>query len=139
MITCGSKKKSAIGNMLSCMLGILIMFIVIYYGVDITSQLGTAVKKSRIERKYVLIMETEGYLTASAQGALIKELEAIGVSNISFAGTTLLPAGYGKTVVLSITGVIVSDRILGISDRLQFIRKDGGNEFRIYQTSTAKY
>ena len=48
--------------MLSCMLGMLFLFIVMYLGLDIYARLNLAIKKIGIERKYMLYMETQGYL-----------------------------------------------------------------------------
>ena len=47
--------------------------------------------------------------------------------------------GYGSKVVLSVTGRIKIDNIIGMRSLYEFIRGDSTNEFRIYQTSTAKY
>lgn len=91
-----SCKKSGVGNMLSCMLGILFLFMVIYLGVDMYARMNIAINKSRIERKYILYMETYGYLTPEKMDRLTKELSDMGVSDISYAGTTMNMAGYGQ-------------------------------------------
>jgi hypothetical protein len=130
------KRRSGVGNMLSCMLGILLLFMVVYLGLDMYARMNLAIKKSRIERKYILYMETYGYLTAEKQSGLTKELSDMGVVNISYAGTTMTPAAYGQEVVLSVSGEIHLDAIAGIQG-FSFIR-EGGEGFRIYQKSTAK-
>ena len=130
-------RKKAVGNMLSCMLGILFLFIVMYLGLAIYSRLNLAIKKTGIERRYMLYMETQGYLAPERQEALKNELEAIGVENISFSGTTLMPIGYGQEVVLSVTGVIRTNGVSGITQHFSFVREVGSN-FRIYRKSTAK-
>ena len=65
--------------MLSCMLGILLLFMVVYLGLDMYARMNLAIKKSRIERKYILYMETYGYLTAEKQSGLTKELSDMGL------------------------------------------------------------
>lgn len=57
------KKKSGVGNMLSCMLGMLFLVMVMYLGLDMYARVNMAINKSRIERTYILYMETYGYLT----------------------------------------------------------------------------
>lgn len=132
-----SSRRKGVGNMLSCMVGMLLLFMVIYLGMDIYGRMNLAIKKSRIERTYILYMETYGYLTPDKQAALTEQLKDIGVVNISFSGTTLTPAGYGQEVTLSVTGTIMTNAVTGITQGLSFIR-EGGSDFKIYQKSTAK-
>ena len=66
-------------------------------------------KKTRIEqlaRRYILIMETEGYLSATSKTELLHELEELDAKEISLDGTTLTPAGYGQPITLRIRGKI---------------------------------
>ena len=131
------KRKSGVGNMLSCMLGMLFLFMVMYLGLDMYARMNIAINKSRIERTYILYMETYGYLTPEKRDRLTKELSDMGVSNISYEGTTMSMAGYGQEIVLSVTGVLNMNSIAGVGQDFVFIR--GGEEnFRIYQKSTAK-
>ena len=130
-------KKKGLGNMLSCMVGMLFLFIVVFLGMDIYGRLNLAISKLRIERKYMLIMETDGCLTQDRQEQLTEELKQLGVSGISYTGTTLTPADYGCEVVLSVRGTIFTEGITGLSEGFQFIR-GGYSEFKIYQMSTAK-
>ena len=131
------KKKSGVGNMLSCMLGMLFLVMVMYLGLDMYARVNMAVNKSRIERTYILYMETYGYLTPEKRDRLTKELSDMGVSNISYAGTTMSMAGYGQEIVLSVTGILRMNSIAEVGRNFVFVR--GGEEnFRIYQKSTAK-
>lgn len=123
--------------MLSCMLGVLLLFIVVYLGLEMYARMNIAINKSRIERTYILYMETYGCLTVEKQSELTKELSDIGVVNISYAGTTMTPADYGQEIVLSVSGEIELNAVTGITQGLSFIR-GGGEGFRIYQKSTAK-
>ena len=77
-------------------------------------------------------METEGCLSQAAKDALIQELTELGVEQISFQGTTMSQVGYGSKVVLSVTGRIKIDNIIGMRSLYEFIRGDSTNEFRIY-------
>lgn len=57
-----------------------------------------------IARKYMLIMETEGYLSVEQEQNLIADLEAENMNNISLSGTTMTEVGYGNEIVLNISG-----------------------------------
>ncbi len=133
------KKKNAIGSFVDCIITILILMAVIVYSIKMYSNLDLAIEKKRIERSFIMQMEAEGYLSLSAKDSLTQQLNDIGVEQISFQGTTMSPAGYGNIVVLSVTGRIKVDNIVGMRNLYEFIRGDSTNEFRIYQTSTAKY
>lgn len=132
-----ASRKRGVGNMLSCMVCMLLLFMVIYLGMDIYGRMNLAIKKSRIERTYLLYMETYGYLAPDKRVLLTEQLVDIGVENISYTGTTLTPAGYGQEVILSVTGTIRTNAVTGIAQGLSFIR-EGGSNFKIYQKSTAK-
>lgn len=133
------KKKNAVGSFVDCIITVLILMAVIVYSIKMYSNLDLAIEKKRIERSFIMQMEAEGYLSSSAKDSLTQQLNDIGVEQISFQGTTMSPAGYGNIVVLSVTGRIKVDNIVGMRNLYEFIRGDSTNEFRIYQTSTAKY
>ena len=125
-------KKKGVGNFVALVLLMAMMI----FSVTTYANLNLAIKKSRIERSFMLQMEAEGYLSLSARDALTQQLTDMGVEQISFAGTTLSPAGYGNIVTLSVTGRI---NIVGMKNLFEFIRGDDTSDFKIYQKSTAKY
>lgn len=53
-------------------------------------------------RGYLYTMETKGYLTEANKDSLKLDLEALGVKNIDFTGTTLSPAEYGTVITLQV-------------------------------------
>ncbi len=57
-----------------------------------------------IARKYILAMETTGYLTADQESALEVELNEHGLNNVIFSGTTKAQQEYGEEIILSISG-----------------------------------
>ena len=61
---------------------------------------------SQLARKYILQMETEGCLTSQEQLLLTNELQALGVTDIDYEGTTLNAETYGKPIALQIKGRI---------------------------------
>lgn len=60
-------------------------------------------------------METEGYLTPEDREALVSELQAEGLYDISLSGTTVSQVSYGDRIYLSITGTY-DDNILVFAD-----------------------
>ncbi len=132
-------KKEGVGNLVTCMIAIVILMAVMGYSVVTYTNLNLAIKKGRIERSVLLQMEAEGYLSAAARDELTRQLTDLGVEGISFAGTTMTPAGYGNTVILSVTGTIRMKNIIGLKNLSEFLRGSDANEFKIYQMSTAKY
>ena len=106
MIEVLKKKKPAsmIENMLVMMINMVVMcaFLVIIFGAfsGISDKWGMR----QTAREYMLIMETEGYLPAVDQTALIAELESYGLYNISLSGTTMREVNYGDRIYLKISG-----------------------------------
>ena len=98
------KKASMIENMLVMMINMVVMcaFLVIIFGAfsGISDKWGMR----QAAREYMLIMETEGYLPAADQTALIAELESYGLYNISLSGTTMREVNYGDRIYLKISG-----------------------------------
>lgn len=106
MIEVLKKKKPAsmIENMLVMMINMVVMcaFLVIIFGAfsGISDKWGMR----QTAREYMLIMETEGYLPAADQTALLAELESYGLYNISLSGTTMREVNYGNRIYLKISG-----------------------------------
>ena len=106
MIEVLKKKKPAsmIANMLVMMINMVVMcaFLVIIFGAF--SSISDKWGMRQTAREYMLIMETEGYLPAADQTALIAELESYGLYNISLSGTTMREVNYGDRIYLKISG-----------------------------------
>ena len=98
------KKASMIENMLVMMINMVVMcaFLVIIVGAF--SSISDKWGMRQTAREYMLIMETEGYLPAADQTALIAELESYGLYNISLSGTTMREVNYGDRIYLKISG-----------------------------------
>lgn len=110
------KKKDGaiIENMLVMLLEMIVVcaFLVIIFGAfsGISDKWGMR----QAAREYMLIMETEGYLSSTDQAALQAELESYGLRNISFSGTTTREVDYGDRIYLSISGTY-DDNILSFA------------------------
>ncbi|MCD8325510.1 MAG: hypothetical protein LUC90_02160 [Lachnospiraceae bacterium] len=61
---------------------------------------------SQLTREYLLVMETEGYLSQARQEELLISLEEAGLEQISLEGTTLFPVSYGSRISLCVNGVL---------------------------------
>lgn len=66
----------------------------------------TKIEVSQVARKYLLRMESVGYLEISEQTEMLEELSKIGVSKVNLAGTTMQPVGYGQPIYLKVQGTI---------------------------------
>ncbi|MCD7862782.1 MAG: hypothetical protein LUG61_04545 [Lachnospiraceae bacterium] len=69
----------------------------------------------QLAREYLLIMETEGYLSAGRQEELTASLTQAGLGGISLDGTTVTEVSYGDRITLSISGTL-PQTILGRSN-----------------------
>ncbi|MCD8129857.1 MAG: hypothetical protein LUE16_01035 [Lachnospiraceae bacterium] len=61
---------------------------------------------SQLTREYLLIMETEGYLSQARQEELLSSLGEAGLEQISLEGTTLYPVSYGDRISLCVSGIL---------------------------------
>ena len=74
-------------------------------------QISAQNKIERTYRQYLLVMETQGYLTSSAKAQMIADLTALGLTNIDLTGTTETEVAYGGTVTLHIEGDLAVDAV----------------------------
>ncbi len=66
----------------------------------------TKLEVSQVTRRYILRMETKGYLDEGDKSELVAELAALGMSEITLEGSTLSAVGYGETIRLRVKGNI---------------------------------
>ncbi len=107
-----SKSKGNILDFVSIMITILAMSILVMAYLECTNLLMKKMEIGQISRKYILKMETDGYLTEQLKGEMLQELSGAGLRGIDLSGTTLQPVTYGDAVFLKIKGS-VTGRILG--------------------------
>lgn len=91
-------------DLLSAGLCILAMTVVMLSYMDNVSLLHQKAEVGQVARKYILRMETVGYLTPSDRTALQQELTSLGVTEIDLEGTTLHEMSYGSPITLEIGG-----------------------------------
>lgn len=83
---------------------ILAMTIVVMVYLQCTELMIRKLEVSQISRKYILKMETEGYLSQEAKNMMLLELKELGLQNVDVSGTTLFPVAYGDMITLKIKG-----------------------------------
>ena len=112
--------KKECGNVLdflTIILTIIAMSILVMVYLECTNLMMKKLEVGQISRKYLLKMETEGYLTEGSKNSLLAELQQAGVRSVDISGTTMVPVSYGDTIVLRIRGA-VEGRIIGTGDEL---------------------
>lgn len=106
---CGKKifwnrSEGSVMDVLSVGICIMAMSILMMAYLNSMQLISLKSEASQLARKYILRMETVGYLTGSDKARLSQELQAMGVANIDFTGTTLHETAYGNEIVLCIQG-----------------------------------
>lgn len=130
------KDASVIENMLVALIGMIMLtaFLVIIFGAF--SSINDKWAMRQVAREYLLIMETDGYLSSSDQATLIKELEDCGLYNISLSGTTVSEVEYGDRIYLNISGTY-NDNVLAFAGGISKVA-DHPTTVTIKRQTTAK-
>lgn len=98
------KQKGNIGELMATGICVLAMLTIMMAYMDCAELLERKENVGQIARKYILRMETVGYLTQADCTALTDELEENGVTEIDYTGTTVQPVIYGQPITLKIEG-----------------------------------
>lgn len=98
------KQKGNIGELMITGICILAMTVVMLSYMDHVSLLQEKAEVVQLARKYILKMETEGYLSTGELALLTDELQDVGITEISCAGTTMSRVTYGEPIILQIQG-----------------------------------
>lgn len=69
---------------------------------------------NQVARKYLLEMETVGYLPAERLETLVADLGEYGLTEITLNETTTTPVSYGQSIQLDVKGMLKTDVYLGI-------------------------
>ncbi len=111
------KKAGNVLDFLTILLTIMAMSILVMVYLECTNLMMKKLEISQISRRYILKMETEGYLTESAKNSLLAELQQAGVRSVDISGTTVMPVMYGDAIILRIRGT-VEGRVVGTEEEL---------------------
>jgi len=93
-----------IGDLLTVGICILAMTMVMMSYVENVSLIQQKIQVDQIARRYILRMETVGYLDTTDRELLSRELEEVGVVELELEGTTTRPVPYGSLITLRIQG-----------------------------------
>jgi hypothetical protein len=116
------KNCGSIGDVMPMGMFVICIAIVFVSFADCVRIVNIKSSVSQISRRYILRMETVGYLTPGDSETLMKELGDAGLGVISLGNTDTSEVGYGNPVRLEIRGFT-----------------EDGYEISEYRTSTAKY
>ena len=98
------KNPGNIMDLVTIGITILAMTIVVMVYLQCTELMMKKLEVSQISRKYILKMETEGFLSQENKNSMLLELDQIGLQNVDVTGTTQHPVMYGETIILHIKG-----------------------------------
>ena len=114
--------KGSIGDVMPMGIFVICIAFVFISFADCVRTVNVKSSISQISRRYILRMETIGYLTEDDKDLLITELSDAGLREISLGNTDTSEVGYGNAIRLEIRGIT-----------------EDGYEITEYRTSTAKY
>jgi hypothetical protein len=136
------KNNKSDGNVIdlfsTAVTAILVAVVLVFYA----GWMGNLRARDRLDttaRQYLLKMETEGCLNATAQSKLNIELAANGMTVVDLSGTTTAPVPYGQGITLHIRGNLNgTDYTVGESGVLQLVSQVTVLPVEISLYSTAK-
>ncbi|MBQ8822991.1 MAG: hypothetical protein IJZ82_10135 [Lachnospiraceae bacterium] len=109
------KSKGSLLDFMTVCISLLAMVLVVMVYLNLSELMLTKLEVSQVTRKYILRMETKGYLDEGDKSALLSELASLGMREIELGGSTLSPVGYGENICLSVKGM-VTGRVLNSED-----------------------
>lgn len=93
----------------------------------------------QLARKYILEMETLGYLSVASEVQLRQELTDLGATQIDLSGTTYTDAGYGNTVYLKIKCNLSASALnMSGGNMMRFFFEETAYPVEVQRMSTAK-
>lgn len=133
------KRKGSVLDVLSVLLVIITATILMTSFLNIIHTASVKEEVKQVCRKYILEMETTGYLNSTSQTQLIQELTALGVTDIDLSGTTFVSAKYGNPIYLSVHCNILGQTLdTSQNNMLSFFFKDEIFSIHVQRMSTSK-
>ena len=130
--------KGSVAEVMSAGICIIAMTVLMLAYMGSIQLLYSKSKIDQIARKYILKMETVGYLTGNDRLEMTQELAAVGATALDYTGSTLNQVDYGSTISLVIRGKIPAQTVLTGSDLFQTTQGILLYEFEERRISTAK-
>ena len=102
------KSRGTLLDFLTVCISLLAMMVVVVVYLHLSELMMTKLEVSQVTRRYILRMETKGYLDEQDKAGLLAELATLGMEDIALDGTTFLAVGYGETIRLHVKGSVRS-------------------------------
>lgn len=131
------KRKGSVMDILHVGVAVCAMTIVMMSYLNNMQLISAKEDVNQVARKYILRMETMGYLDDTGRLNLVHDLQEIGVTDIDLSGTTISDAGYGNSIYLVIQGKL-DGKQANISDIFNVIFEDKTVDIYEKRMSTAK-
>lgn len=133
------KSDGSIIDSFSSIFVVVVIALMLVFYIGMMQNVGKKDTVNRIARKYMLQMETQGYLDGSSQGSLKAELAQAGMKTVNLSGTTSSRANYGQPIYLKITGPLEVSELGLRGHSLQIANTPGTIPIQVEMESTAKY
>lgn len=101
---CMTKQKGMISDLMTTGLCVIAMAFIVLTFFNLTGQILQKQEMGQLARKYILRMETVGFLTKEDEAALESELRELEVTEVNLSESTSSAAAYGNPIVLKIRG-----------------------------------
>ncbi len=97
------KKKGYVGEMFASLVIIAFCIIALITGINYVDMVKDYAVANQISRKFILRMETVGYLRIEDADRLLVEMKDAGFKNVSLNGSTNTKQEFGEDVILNIS------------------------------------
>ncbi len=132
------KESGSIADIMSALLVVLASAIVMFSYLSIMQLASINEEVKQLSRKYILEMESKGYLEAASSAQLKQQLMDLGVKDIELTGTTFSDVGYGNPIYLTISCSIPYKELNMTGDLLSAFFEDAEYGIIEKRMSTAK-
>lgn len=105
------KREGSIGDIMVSGLSILAMTVVMMAYMNSVELIQQKMEAGQLARKYVLRMETVGYLTSEDKTILTRELTDLGITDIDYTGSTDREVPFGSPITLKIQGKLKGEYV----------------------------
>lgn len=99
-------RKGSVVDVMSVGICVLAMTVLMLAYIGSIQLMNSKARIDQVARKYILRMETVGYLTENDRLEMTQELTALGATDLDYTGSTVNRVNYGSTITLEIRGKI---------------------------------
>ncbi|MDR2042808.1 MAG: hypothetical protein LBQ15_00260 [Clostridium sp.] len=132
------KESGSIMDFLSAGMIVIAMSVLMMAYMNQLQLLNAKLEVGQLARKYILRMETVGFLTAHDKAALTRELEELGITEVDFSASTMSEQAYGSPITLRIQGMIPGREMTVEQGLFSALFRRQGYPFHEIRVSTAK-